>query len=304
MQEQKAENTGRQFCSCFYQLLGIGGSGSTMPGRILGGSCGNVRLFSVPPPPLPLFLLFILVRSRIPPLLSHLSSTLRSGLPSLGFPFSSARRLRSGDLFLSRSSCPPSSSVLPSCLGYQGSSRSPSTVHSATWCALYLRTVRAPWRGEGGRSSSLSFPPPRCFQTPSSLLLSSASYSSLLLSFFSTPCSGCSSISADRLKIGSQQSFRCSRSRVFDVEIERLLRLEEQDYRIRAFANEFLFAEEFLVGLFVWMNNWISSKEKFSEGGLLERNGCRGANEIGMFNGGPLMSRLAFSPVSLHQLYI
>lgn len=25
MQEQKAENTGRQFCSCFYQLLGIGG---------------------------------------------------------------------------------------------------------------------------------------------------------------------------------------------------------------------------------------------------------------------------------------
>ena len=94
MQEQKAENTGRQFCSCFYQLLGIGGSGSTMPGRILGGSCGNVRLFSVPPPPLPLFLLFILVRSRIPPLLSHLSSTLRSGLPSLGFPFSSARRLR------------------------------------------------------------------------------------------------------------------------------------------------------------------------------------------------------------------
>lgn len=45
-QEQKAENTGRQFCSCFYQLLGIGGPGS-MPGRILGGSCGNVRLFSV-----------------------------------------------------------------------------------------------------------------------------------------------------------------------------------------------------------------------------------------------------------------
>jgi len=25
MQKQKAENTGRQFCSCFYQLLGIGG---------------------------------------------------------------------------------------------------------------------------------------------------------------------------------------------------------------------------------------------------------------------------------------
>jgi len=25
IQEQKAENTGRQFCSCFYQLLGIGG---------------------------------------------------------------------------------------------------------------------------------------------------------------------------------------------------------------------------------------------------------------------------------------
>lgn len=49
MQEQKAENTGRQFCSCFYQLLGIGGSGPTMPGRILGGSCGNVRLFSVLP---------------------------------------------------------------------------------------------------------------------------------------------------------------------------------------------------------------------------------------------------------------
>lgn len=53
MQEQKAENTGRQFCSCFYQLLGIGGSGPTMPGRILGGSCGNVRLFSVPLPPPP-----------------------------------------------------------------------------------------------------------------------------------------------------------------------------------------------------------------------------------------------------------
>lgn len=85
--------------------------------------------------------------------------------------------------------------------------------------------------------------PPPLFSSP--LLLS------LLLSFFSTPCSGCSSISADRLKIGSQQSFRCSRSRVFDVEIERLLRLEEQDYRIRAFANEFSFAEEFLVGLFV-----------------------------------------------------
>lgn len=53
MQEQKAENTGRQFCSCFYQLLGIGGSGPTMPGRILGGSCGNVRLFSVLPLLLP-----------------------------------------------------------------------------------------------------------------------------------------------------------------------------------------------------------------------------------------------------------
>ncbi|KAL2738918.1 hypothetical protein V1478_001484 [Vespula squamosa] len=46
MQEQKAENTGRQFCSCFYQLLGIGGPGSTMLGRILGGSCGNVWLGS------------------------------------------------------------------------------------------------------------------------------------------------------------------------------------------------------------------------------------------------------------------
>lgn len=151
MQEQKAENTGRQFCSCFYQLLGIGGSGSTMPGRILGGSCGNVRLFSVPPPPLPLplFLLFILVRSRIPPLLSHPDSPLRASFAWLSFFLRSPTPLRRL-VRLSRSSCPPSSSssssssVLPSCLGYQGSSRSPSTVHSATWCALYLRTVRAP----------------------------------------------------------------------------------------------------------------------------------------------------------------
>lgn len=63
MQEQKAENTGRQFCSCFYQLLGIGGSGPTMPGRILGGSCGNVRLFSVPLPLPPFLSLFILFHS-------------------------------------------------------------------------------------------------------------------------------------------------------------------------------------------------------------------------------------------------
>lgn len=149
MQEQKAENTGRQFCSCFYQLLGIGGSGSTMPGRILGGSCGNVRLFSVPPPPLPLplFLLFILVRSRIPPPLSHPDSA--PGFLRLAFLFpplaDSAPATCSSPVRLARPSSSLSPSpVLPSCLGYQGSSRSPSTVHSATWCALYLRTVRAP----------------------------------------------------------------------------------------------------------------------------------------------------------------
>lgn len=109
MQEQKAENTGRQFCSCFYQLLGIGGSGSTMPGRILGGSCGNVRLFSVPPPPLPLplFLLFILVRSRIPPLLSHPDSPLRASFAWLSFFLHSAPATCSSPVRLARPPPPP-----------------------------------------------------------------------------------------------------------------------------------------------------------------------------------------------------
>lgn len=128
------------------------------------------------------------------------------------------------------------------CLGYQGLSRSPSTVHSATWCALYLRTVRAPWRG-GGRPSLYLLPlsfnvssPPSSSSPFSSSSRSSFSHvaivsfslsSSLvpflpppsvppplllltvLLSFFSTPYSGFSSISADRFKIDSQQSFQC-----------------------------------------------------------------------------------------------
>lgn len=159
MQEQKAENTGRQFCSCFYQLLGIGGSGPTMPGRILGGSCGNVRLFSVLP-------LLPLVRpgsvpfyprsfSRDPSLALADGSSFPAWLSF--FLRSPARRLVSLPFVLpTLSASPPPLLLLPprpassassssyGCLGYQGSSRSPSTVHSATWCALYLRTVRAP----------------------------------------------------------------------------------------------------------------------------------------------------------------
>lgn len=247
MQEQKAENTGRQFCSCFYQLLGIGGSGSTMPGRILGGSCGNVRLFSVPPPPLPLplFLLFILVRSRIPPLLSHPDSPLRASFAWLSFFLRSPTPLRRLVpllfvlpalllllLFLLRSTKLPRvprviEVTLHGALGYVVCpifTHGKSTLKRRRRSLLFLLF-----------RSSL-FPDP----SPSLLLLfSSASYSSLLLSFFSTPCSGCSSISADRLKIGSQQSFRCF-VRELD-EIERLLHLEER--LSCAFVNETEFSE-------------------------------------------------------------
>lgn len=176
MQEQKAENTGRQFCSCFYQLLGIGGPEA----RAWQDASWGVRVgtyvslayhlslslsFSVffysfsrrPPLPPSLLLFFLFGESTFFLYLDRLDdSFLPRVFPSLLFslaPFTLlSRALHRGWL--------PSGTTWVIGVTLRGA--------LATWYALYLRTVRAPWR-EGGRPSASLFPP--LYQAPPNLAL-------------------------------------------------------------------------------------------------------------------------------------
>lgn len=197
MQEQKAENTGRQFCSCFYQLLGIGGPEA----RAWQDASWGVRVgtyvslayhlslslsFSV--------FLFILSSSSFTSFSSSLLPLWRIYLFS---PFGPARRF-----------------VPPSRLPFS---------------SLFPRSLHAPLAGSSSRLAAFGYHlghrghPPRCtryvvcpifthgkstlkrrwtpvrFSFPSSLPSTTKPRSS------SIPYHGCFSISADRVKIGSQR---------------------------------------------------------------------------------------------------
>lgn len=165
-----------------------------MAGRILGGSCGNVRLFSVPPPLLLFFSLFLRVLHAVL-LFLHLlffsslanpsffsiwaDSTIRSSLASvrppprlLLVPFarsSSSSRLAAFGYHLGHRGHPPRCTRYVVC---------PIFTHGKSTLKRRWAPARAPL-----------FPP-----------------SALRLRSFSILHPGCFSISADRVKIGSQRS--------------------------------------------------------------------------------------------------
>lgn len=135
MQEQKAENTGRQFCSCFYQLLGIGGP-EARPwqdaswGVRVGTYVSLAYHLLPPPPPLPLSLssprslailpVFFFSSLASPPFFLHLDRLDDSFLPRIHLPSLPSRSFRALVLFIEAG-----------CLRVPlGSSGSPSTVHS------------------------------------------------------------------------------------------------------------------------------------------------------------------------------
>lgn len=148
MQEQKAENTGRQFCSCFYQLLGIGGPEARPCQDASWGVCVgtyvSLAYHHLPPPSLSLFLsscrslirplllslllrrrllltlLFLLLLFREPVFFLHLGRLDDSFLPRVHSPLRSLRSFRALVLFIEAA-----------CLRVPlGSSGSPSAVHS------------------------------------------------------------------------------------------------------------------------------------------------------------------------------
>lgn len=156
MQEQKAENTGRQFCSCFYQLLGIGGPG---PRAWQDASWGvRVGTYVSLAYHLPLTLSFSLLLSlsfSVFQLVFSSSFSTFSPLPlwriCLFSPFGPARRFVPPSRF--PSFYPPrlaslagssSSSRLAAFGYYLGHRGHPPRCTRYTWYALYLRTVRAP----------------------------------------------------------------------------------------------------------------------------------------------------------------
>lgn len=145
MQEQKAENTGRQFCSCFYQLLGIGGPEA----RPWQDASWGVRVgtyvslaYHLSPSHSPSLFLFSFSR-RPPVLLLFLfgesvfffsiwtGSTIRSSLASTS--------LRSLLAPFARSSSSSRLAAFGYHLGHRG-----HPPRCTRWYALYLRTVRAP----------------------------------------------------------------------------------------------------------------------------------------------------------------
>lgn len=169
-----------------------------MVGRILGGSCGNVRLFSVPPLSFSLFLCFF-IRSLVV-LLYLLLFFSSSSLSLFGESAFFLHLDRLDDSFLPR--------VFPS---------------------LFPRSLHAPFAGSSSRLAAFGYylghrgHPPRCtryvvcpifthgkstlkrrwtpvrFSFPSSLPSTTKPRSS------SIPYHGCFSISANRVKIGSQR---------------------------------------------------------------------------------------------------
>lgn len=129
MQEQKAENTGRQFCSCFYQLLGIGGpearpwqdaSWGVRVGTYVSLAYRLLSFSLFVPSPRPAVLLLLFLFGASPPFFSvWTGSTIRSSLASTSPRSPRAPFARS------------SSSSRLAAFGYPlGSSGSPSTVHS------------------------------------------------------------------------------------------------------------------------------------------------------------------------------
>lgn len=172
-----------------------------MPGRILGGSCGNVRLFSVPPPPLLSFsfslpcsfslsffhrpplpsprVLLLLSLFREPVFFLHLGRLDDSFLPRvhLPSPFSAP---------FARSS---SSSRLPAFGYHLGHRGHPPRCTRYVVCPIFTHgksTLKRRWT-PALLSSLLQAPP---LLSPSILRY------------------GCFSISADRVKIGSQRPRR------------------------------------------------------------------------------------------------
>lgn len=162
MQKQKAENTGRQFCSCFYQLLGIGGpearpwqnaSWGVRVGTYVSLAYTTSLSFFLTPS----FFLFFRCPSFPPPL-----------FPLFGEPVFFLHLGRLDDSFLPRVHPPFVPVSLPSRARPLHRDWLPSgttwvigvTLRDAlaTWYALYLRTVRAPWR-RGGRPLAFLFSP-------------------------------------------------------------------------------------------------------------------------------------------------